>query len=534
MAEVFRARLHGPEGFSKDLALKLILPHYSDDQEFVQMFIHEATLAARLDHANIVRIQEFDLVDGRYYLAMELVDGRDLRQILARANQMDRHLSVVEAVVIGIEICKGLAYAHGELTPEAPVVIHRDISPHNVILSRAGEVKITDLGIAKLASGVSATRTGVVKGKVAYMAPEQAAGLPLDPRSDLFSVGCVLWEMLTGQRLFTGTNDLVVLERLRSEVILPPSVHNPAVPERLDELILHALRREVSQRIGSASLLGRELERVLRTLPEFDRTTLLGELMRNLWQGMERRGGTGLMPLPVVRSPEEPAPAPAPPLSIPSPPAQDGALAEPKPLGAALKEGPDGSEGVTFVEPLGSPTQDRSAGSWARGRRAFWIIPTLLVLVGLALGLRFLWTGGPETSSQHLETAIGEDAAGPGELAGPARETAMQLAWAARRTPLPEAPVAVFGRAVGVAYARAAPLAPRPSKPVLGRLDLNAIPWASVYWNGRLLGDTPLEGLMLPVGDQILQLENSEIGKSRRIKVRIRARQSHIEVVDLR
>ncbi len=301
MAEVFKARLCGPAGFEKYLALKLILPHFSDDSEFVRMFIHEATLAARLDHANIVRIHEFDRIDDRYYIAMELVDGKDLRAVLARTREVDRPLRVGEAVIAAIETCRGLAFAHAELTPGAPEVIHRDISPHNVILSRAGEVKITDFGIAKLASAASLTRTGTVKGKLAYMSPEQAHGEVLDKRSDLFSTGCVLWEMLTGQRLFAGPNEMATLENLKTAPIHPPSAHNPDVPAELDQVVMHALARDRTERIGSASEMGRRLDQVLISLPDLDRATALSVLFQDLFGMAHVRKSTAvLQPEPSV------------------------------------------------------------------------------------------------------------------------------------------------------------------------------------------------------------------------------------------
>ena len=230
MAEVFRARLHGPEGFEKDIALKLILPHFSSEPEFVEMFIREATLAAKLDHANIVRIHEFDQVEGRYYIAMELVDGQDLRKLKARAKEIGRPPSIPEAVAIAREVCQGLAFAHGELTPDTPQVVHRDISPHNIIVSKAGEVKITDFGIAKLASGAGVTRTGVIKGKASYMSPEQSRAEPVDKRSDLFSLGCVLWELLTARRLFSGDSDIAIMKKIQEAPIHPPSKYNDQIP----------------------------------------------------------------------------------------------------------------------------------------------------------------------------------------------------------------------------------------------------------------------------------------------------------------
>ena len=291
MAEVFSARLHGPEGFEKDIALKLILPHFSSEPEFVEMFIREATLAAKLDHANIVRIHEFDQVQGRYYIAMELVDGRDLRRLLARAKELDRPISVTEAVAIAREVCQGLAFAHGELTSNTPQVVHRDISPHNVIVSKAGEVKITDFGIAKLASGAVVTKTGVIKGKASYMSPEQARGDPVDKRSDLFSLGSVLWELLTGRRLFTGESDMAIMRRIQEGPIHPPSKYNDQVTEDLDAILLKLLSRSLDQRHPDAARVASDLDKL--EIPR--RSTILVGLYRDLYS--EEPEGTGKLPM---------------------------------------------------------------------------------------------------------------------------------------------------------------------------------------------------------------------------------------------
>jgi len=290
MAEVFRARLHGPEGFEKDIALKLILPHFSSEPEFVEMFIREATLAAKLDHANIVRIHEFDQVEGRYYIAMELVDGKDLRRFKARAKEIGRPLTVPEAVAIARGICQGLAFAHGELTPDTPQVIHRDISPHNIIVSRAGEVKITDFGIAKLASGAGVTKTGVVKGKASYMSPEQARGEPVDKRSDLFSLGCVLWELLAGRRLFTGESDMAIMKKIQDSLIHPPSKYNDQVPPDLDAIVLKLLSRAPDKRYPDAAQLAADLDKL--DIPR--QSTMLVGLYREFFP--EEPEGTGRLP----------------------------------------------------------------------------------------------------------------------------------------------------------------------------------------------------------------------------------------------
>lgn len=286
MAEVFRARFAGPGGFEKNVAIKLILPNFSNDPEFVQMFMQEASLSARLDHANIVRIYEFNQIEGRYCIVMELVDGRDLRQMLLRCRDINRKLAVPEVLMIGVEICKGLAFAHGELRQGVPEIVHRDVSPHNIILSSAGEVKITDFGIAKLATASSHTKAGLVKGKVGYMSPEQARGEQVDRRSDIFALGCVLWELLAGQRLFTGDSDQVILYNLHNSPVKPASSFNVDVGAEVDELLKGLLERNPDKRIGSASAVMRQAENILGLYPNVQRGTLLSNLYRELFSGL--------------------------------------------------------------------------------------------------------------------------------------------------------------------------------------------------------------------------------------------------------
>jgi serine/threonine protein kinase len=297
MAEVFRARFKGLEGFEKLVALKLILRNYSNDPEFVRMFVQEASLSARLDHANIVRVYEFDQIDDRYYIAMELVDGQDLRKVLLRCRELGRALSVPEALIIALEICKGLAFAHGEIRPGAPEIVHRDISPHNIILSRAGEVKITDFGIAKLVSAASRTKTGLIKGKVGYMSPEQARGEPVDRRTDLFALGCILWEMLAGKRLFTGANDQAVLYNLQTMHIPKVSYCNAEAGEAIDRLLTGLLQRDPEQRTDSAKEVLTAIDCILQGYPNVQRSTLLAELYSVLFSDVSENLSTDVLPL---------------------------------------------------------------------------------------------------------------------------------------------------------------------------------------------------------------------------------------------
>lgn len=268
MAEVYRARATGAEGFEKDVCVKRVLPHFARDADFVEMFKNEARLAAKLQHANIVQIFDFGEEGGTYYLAMEFVDGRDVRGWLDLARRVGQRLPYGLAAFIAQEAARGLGFAHQKREGGRSLgIVHRDVSPHNVLISRAGEVKIADFGIAKAASRAAATRSGVLKGKVAYMSPEQAKGGKVDARTDIFALGVVLHELLTGSRLFQADSETETLGRVLHGDIAPPSVTAAKVPAALDAIVMRALERDPAKRYGTMEELGRELSRFLFTLP---------------------------------------------------------------------------------------------------------------------------------------------------------------------------------------------------------------------------------------------------------------------------
>jgi serine/threonine protein kinase len=261
MAEIYLAKSLGAEGFQRDVVIKLILASYSEDEAFVTMFIDEARIAARLHHANIIQIHDFDKFDDSYYIAMEYVEGRDLRKVMDRSVRAGRRMPVLQAVQIAAEISAGLKYAHTRKDEAGrPLdIIHRDVSPHNVLLSFGGDVKITDFGIAKAAARSTKTRAGTVKGKCSYMSPEQARGKPLDGRSDLFAVCAILWELLTGRKAFDGDTDFGILSNVLSAAVPPPSQFNPDVPPELDAIVLKGLRKDREERFLDMAALEKEL-----------------------------------------------------------------------------------------------------------------------------------------------------------------------------------------------------------------------------------------------------------------------------------
>jgi len=254
MAEIWRGKTIGLEGFERTVALKLILPSYTQNPEFNSMFVDEARIASSLNHSNIVRITNFGVTDGRYYHEEEFIDGRSVRQILQKCRDNEKLLPIDSACYIISEVCKGLHYAHTKhdpVTNEALNIIHRDMSPQNIMVSFEGEVKIVDWGIAKAKGKMEETRAGVLKGKFGYMSPEQSEGEELDARSDIFSLGIVFYEAITGERLFVSDNEINTLKKIREGNIPLPSKVNPAIDRELETIILKTLARPRIERYQS-------------------------------------------------------------------------------------------------------------------------------------------------------------------------------------------------------------------------------------------------------------------------------------------
>lgn len=266
MAEVYVALAKGVSGFEKLVALKLIHAAHSEDDAFVRMLVDEAKLSVLLGHSNIAQTFDLGSVEGRFYIVMEYVDGADVSQLLDRVIAKKALLPVEAALFIMTRVCQALDYAHRKVDPSGASlgVIHRDVSPQNVLLSRDGDVKLTDFGIAKAALRVGETEVGVIKGKYCYMSPEQAWADPIDHRSDIFSAGAVLYELLTGRMLFSPDDNIpALLERVRKAEIDPPSTLRPEVPPELDAIVLRALARKARDRFESAGDFAAELERQL-------------------------------------------------------------------------------------------------------------------------------------------------------------------------------------------------------------------------------------------------------------------------------
>jgi serine/threonine protein kinase len=279
MAEIYLARTQGLAGFEKQLVLKVIQPDLADDDQFVQMLVDEAKIAVGLNHPNIAQTFDLGKIGGCYFISMEFVDGADFFQILRHLSEMEVDLPIEVAIYVVQEVLTGLDYAHKKADDQGnPLhIIHRDVSPQNILLSCHGEVKLVDFGIAKAANLSHKTRAGVIKGKLVYMSPEQAWGDTVDQRTDVFSGGIVLYEALTMGSLYLEDNPAKLLEAVRKAEIAPPSSRRKGIPAELDGLVMKALSPRPADRYSSAAEFAATLAGFLRRLaPDFSEQHLGG------------------------------------------------------------------------------------------------------------------------------------------------------------------------------------------------------------------------------------------------------------------
>ena len=287
MAELFKAKRKGVEGFEKILAIKRILPHMSDNEEFITMFIDEAKLAAQLTHHNICQIFDLGKIDNSYYIAMEYVHGKDLRAVLKAARTKSKAIPAELGILITSKICSALDYAHrkNDSTGQPLNLVHRDVSPQNILITYEGDVKLVDFGIAKAATKVHVTQHGALKGKLLYMSPEQAWGKAVDRRSDIFSVCAVLYEMLAGRPLFFEDNDteVTILEKVREARVTPICSVVPTLPKELEKILNKGLQKNPDDRYQLASELQKDLDNLFYTEGYNATSASLASFARNLF-----------------------------------------------------------------------------------------------------------------------------------------------------------------------------------------------------------------------------------------------------------
>lgn len=512
MAEVWRVRQEGPAGFEKQLVLKKLLPHLAQDADFVRRFLDEARYAALLDHPNVVQIFELGEDAGTYFLVMEYLRGRSLREVLREAQQHRRSIPVGLALQAVAAACDGLHYAHelkveeraGVVRPDpngrALHLVHRDVSPENVLVGESGQVKVVDFGIARAAGLLGGATQGAVTGKLSYMAPEQLLALPVDRRADVFALGVLLYELLTGRLPFDRRSG----GGLRPSGAPPLPIVREGVSKGLSEVVLRALRLEPDARPQSALALASELREAYRQLgPESGDGDWGAYLARFFPQRGPRAVEEAVAPGTDVLT-GRPAPAPSSSAAAPEPP--------PAP--------------VVEVTVASSGPRRRSWALWGGGAA---LVASLAALAGAALwGSRARPVEASADVSRPRVSAPAPPSVGANIAAVPAAPSP-EVKAGIQVAAVP-APSNVAERAVPAERSTAAPVAPR-RRP--GFIALRVHPWADVILDGRAMGVTPMGRLEVSPGRRRLRLVNAELGKTVSRTVEVKAGREHLIEVNL-
>jgi eukaryotic-like serine/threonine-protein kinase len=520
MAEIFLAQSHGPEGFEKQVVIKRIRSALADDPSFVQMFIAEARVASKLNHANVVHIFDFDRHEDSYYLAMEYVRGKSLAELHRRVRALNRHFPPVLAAQISLEVARGLAYAH-RLTDHGQSIglVHRDVTPHNVLVSFEGAVKLTDFGIAKASN--RASTAGMLKGKFAYMAPARARGDPAAAPTDLFALGITLWELLTGARLFDGDSDVAVLRAVQEREIVSPSQVTPAVDPALAQVVMTALQRDPTRRFPNAGEFERKLLTYVIGATRTPEDTDVGLFIRSLFpeESAREEDSDPVGPLQLVSGV-------GPTISGPAASAAGAGLRETRAEGRLLqKTAPSGSMAPVLddeaLAPTRTPVGRRASAATAPGRQSVvtqapademraleramgarrrW----MFVLLGLAV---VVGVGGIAFVAGRTDSRVDRGPVSPPVVAGSTAPTQPVT------TPPPPVP----------AEARV-PAPPQPPAAVPqgppGFLLVKAQPWGKLFVDGKFAVD--VEGTRrfpLAPGSHILRLVNGKKSHSWTVEI---------------
>ncbi len=312
MAEVFLAVRPGLEGFEKTLAIKRIRPHLTSEEAFVKMFLNEAKLAAQLQHPNVVQIYDLGKINSSFYIAMEYISGRDMSRVVPKAERLGIQFPIEYAMAIAERVLDGLAYAHTKSDDfgEPLHIVHRDITPENIMVAWNGNVKILDFGIAKATTQTDQTKAGEIKGKLSYMSPEQGMGKVLDERSDIFTLGVVLYEWITGYKLFTGENEMAILKSIIDGRIYPPSYFREDIPEPLEDVLMRALQKDREARYQSARDMQFDIQQWLHSAEFIPTSTHLANFMKQIFVDEIERERTQLAAAARERQRKTPPPLP--------------------------------------------------------------------------------------------------------------------------------------------------------------------------------------------------------------------------------
>ena len=291
MAEIWLARQRGLAGFNRFVVIKKILSHLSEQETFVKMFLDEARTSAQLNHPNIVQIYDLGREGDSYYIAMEFIAGENLAAIAWRGMKRGKPFPPPFAARVIADACKALHYAHHLKGSDGqPLeIVHRDISPQNILVTYEGEVKVVDFGIAKAKTKSEHTKTGMLKGKFSYMSPEQCLGAPVDMRSDVFALGILLYELCSGKRLFKHESELMILEMITKRSVVPPSQVAAGISTRLEDIIMQALEKDTGMRFQTAQTMQISLEEYVRDEEHQASNADIAHYMRQLFRGQNRR-----------------------------------------------------------------------------------------------------------------------------------------------------------------------------------------------------------------------------------------------------
>ena len=528
MAEVHLANTAPPNEPPNLAVVKRMHQQHLDDPATVRMFLDEARLALCLSHPNIVRTDRLGMFDGRHGIVMEFLEGQPFHHVLKRAYETEASLSLEIIAQIAIAALDGLHHAHElkDVVGNALGIVHRDVSPQNLFISYDGAVKLLDFGIAKNAMQDGRTRTGLLKGKISYMAPEQARGEELDRRADLWSLGVLLWEAITGKRLFKGSNEAATLNLTLTEDVAAPSSHRPGLPPELEAILMRALKRDPAERYATAAAMRDDLEAWLseRELSPGVSVSLLMQRLFSKEMREQRQQVQGLLNAQPDVANESGVTLIAPTLSGGS---------------GTTSSYRGGTQVTSVVDLMDELTRQR--------RVTTRLLSGLLALVGLALSFAIYWT----LVLRPMPTQVVAAASAPVAAKPVAVMTALPIAPtdAAPNTPAVPRPAGPVAAPVAIprapqtfaAATRDPKVSPRsPARdafdpvavpptptalPVVetGRLNLDTQPWSIVSVGGRMLGQTPIVGASLPVGTHTVLLSNPELGLKTTYQVTISA-----------
>lgn len=523
MGTVYLAKAEGPKGFERAIAIKRIHPHLARRKDLVDMFLDEARLCARIHHPNVCATFDFGEADGTWFLAMEYLLGESLasvvREVALRAELLgsERWRAIVARIIA--DAAEGLHAAH-ELTDERgrPLgVVHRDVSPQNLFVTYDGAVKVLDFGVARAAGRVHETRAGALKGKVAYMAPEQATAGPVDRRADVFALGVCLWEALTGRRLFKRATDIETIGAVKDQDIPTPSSMRPGIEPELDRIAAGALTREPNLRIASARELATALEGYLHGRSSVTTRATVGELMTEMFES--RRAEKSEIVRTELGAPPERSGV------VPARASREGTASMAGPPNAPSSPPRVGEPTPSFVPvPAGTAAPRVEAPSTRPPRRILWVGSSLAALAGIAAIAVLMW---PDGATQPQVVLPSEPASAPAiEVAPepqPVPEPALQAVSDAVSDESPPArearPISESARRV---RRRDRTPVEAPANPP-GRVNV-VTPggWADVYVGERYLGRTP-RSVQLPPGAHVLELRPFGRTPGRRVHVQVEA-----------